>query len=308
MDTNASITYLTQSQIDKTKWDKCIDSAENGLIYGYSFYLDAMSKKWDALVLNDYEIIMPLTWNKKFGISYLYQPFLTAQLGIFGNQVTEWTVENFIQSIPAHFKYIDIALNVRNIPGSPVAFTTHRSNYVLDLNFTYDYLYGNYRENIQRNIKKAYQQGCTIQKEIAVEKIIELAVLQMKRNGHASKENVESFREIYRNLLQRKMAATYAVLSPDNTILASCVFFFSHNRAYYILVGNHPERKTSGASHALIDAFIKDNAGKKMLLDFEGSDIPSLAHFYNSFGAENEIYPAIKINRLPFYLKWLKTN
>jgi hypothetical protein len=28
--------------------------------------------------------------------------------------------------------------------------------------------------------------------------------------------------------------------------------------------------------------------------------------FYKSFGAVPEIYPAIKINRLPFYLKWLK--
>jgi hypothetical protein len=43
-----------------------------------------------------------------------------------------------------------------------------------------------------------------------------------------------------------------------------------------------------------------------MLLDFEGSDIPNLAFFYSSFGAVNQAYPALKINRLPFYLKWLK--
>ncbi len=306
MSSTSSITYLSQSQIDKSKWDKCIETAENGLIYGYSFYLDAMSKNWNALILNDYETVMPLTWNKKFGFHYLYQPFLTAQLGIFGNQLTKNIVEDFIQSIPSAFKYIDIALNIKNITGSPVAFTTHRSNYVLDLNFTYEYLYGNFRENIQRNIKKAYQQGCTIQKGIAVEKIINLALLQMKKHGHESLENINRFRNIYDDLQQRKMTATYAVLSPDKKVLASCVFFFSHNRAYYILVGNHPEGKTSGASHALIDAFIKDNAGKEMVLDFEGSDIPSLAHFYNSFGAEHEIYPALKMNRLPFYLKWLK--
>jgi len=88
--------------------------------------------------------------------------------------------------------------------------------------------------------------------------------------------------------------------------MASSVFFFSHNRAYYILVGNTVEGKSIGASHALIDAFIKGNAGKNLILDFEGSDIRNLALFYSGFGAREEIYPFLKINRLPFYLKWLK--
>jgi hypothetical protein len=104
------------------------------------------------------------------------------------------------------------------------------------------------------------------------------------------------------------MATTYGIFSNEKEILASCVFFFSHNRAYYILVGNDPKGKTTGSSHALIDAFIKDNAGKNIVLDFEGSDISSLALFYSSFGATLEIYPSLKINRLPFYLKWLKGN
>jgi hypothetical protein len=102
------------------------------------------------------------------------------------------------------------------------------------------------------------------------------------------------------------MATTYGIISPHGELIASCVFFLSHNRAYYILVGNHPNGKTIGASHALIDEFIKDYAGKNMLLDFEGSDIPNLAFFYSSFGATQEKYPSIKWNRLPFYLRWMK--
>ena len=225
---------------------------------------------------------------------------------MFGKKISEKIVEDFIESIPFSFRYIDIALNKGNLSGIPTGNSIHRSNYVLDLNFSYEYLYQNFKENIQRNIKKAYQQGCKVQKDIDVEEIIELAVLQMKSHGHESKENIDRFRRLYTDLHKRKMTATYGIVSVNNKLLASCVFFFSHNRAFYILVGNHPDGKSSGASHALIDAFIKDNAGKNMLLDFEGSDIPTLAYFYSSFGAEHEIYPALKINRLPFYLKWLK--
>lgn len=65
MDETGTIQLLSQNQIDKTKWDICIDQAPNGLIYAYSWYLDTMAKNWDALVYNDYELVMPLTWKKK---------------------------------------------------------------------------------------------------------------------------------------------------------------------------------------------------------------------------------------------------
>ena len=93
-----NIKYLLHHQIDKTKWDRCIKGADNGLIYGHSFYLDHMARHWDGLVLNDYEAIMPLPWNKKYGIYYLYQPFLCAQLGIFGKNIDAEISKAFLKS------------------------------------------------------------------------------------------------------------------------------------------------------------------------------------------------------------------
>ena len=301
-----NIKYLTHYQIDKKKWDTCIDNSSNGLIYGYSFYLDQMAKQWDALVMNDYETVMPLTWNKKYGIRYLYQPFLTAQLGIFGNNITRETVSSFLQAIPSKFKYWDFYLNQQNVYPLIQFELYQRSNYVLNLNKPYTDIYASYKENIRRNIKKAEQAGCSVQKDFDAEKVIELAVQQMKLHGSETEKNIDRFRKLYQQLLSKHMASTFGIVSATNELLASCVFFFSHKRAYYILVGNHPNGKAIGASHALVDAFIKDYAGKNMLLDFEGSDIPSLAQFYSSFGAENEIYAGIKLNKLPFYLKWMK--
>lgn len=298
----SSIQYLSRKQIDTHKWDTCIDKAANGLIYAHSFYLDHMAKQWDALVLNDYETVMPLPWNSKYGIRYIYQPFLTAQLGVFGERSGELT-DDFINAIPSSFRLIECSLNSGN---KPTAHSSTRSNYILHLGKPYETLYNNYRENIQRNIKKAFQLGCTIQKDPDVEKLIGLARAQMKMQSRESTENADRFRKLYNFLHDKKMARIYGIASAKNELLASCAFFFSHHRAYYILVGNHPDGRNSGASHALIDAFIKDHAGKNMVLDFEGSDIRNLAFFYSGFGAEHETYPALKINRLPFYLKWMK--
>jgi hypothetical protein len=300
------IQYLSQNEIDKTKWDKCIDEADNGLIYGYSFYLDHMVTHWDGLVLNDYEVIMPLTWNKKMGVYYLYQPPFTANLGIFGKNLNEEINKQFIQCIPKKFKLIEISLNSGNIIRALPSFLISRANYILSLNKSYDVLYKGYRENHQRNIEKALQAGCIVKKNIPTEEIIHLNKEQMKNIASLTDSDYDKFRNLYEFLSVKNKTATYGIINKEDKLLASCVFFLSHSRAYYILAGNHPDSRNTGASHLLIDAFMKDQAGKNVLLDFEGSDIESLALFYNGFGATKEIYPAIRWNRLPWYLKWLK--
>ncbi len=300
------ISYLTYQQINKTKWDTCINQAENGLIYGYSFYLDAMSVHWDALVLNDYEAVMPLTWNKKYSIHYLYQPPFTACLGIFGNSLTAETVNEFLNAIPAKFKYWDIYFNPGNLFKLKDFDLYERMNHVLNLNNSYENLYDAYRENIQRNIKKSEQFHLSINKNIAINDVIGLAKEQANSFTSIADEDANRFEELFQLLYRKQKATTYGVYTKEGQLIASAVFFYSHNRAYYIMAGNHPNGKTLGASHALINAFIKDHAGQDMLLDFEGSDIPSLAFFYSSFGAVEEKYSAVKLNRLPVALKWLK--
>ncbi|MEJ7676087.1 MAG: hypothetical protein WKF59_26140 [Chitinophagaceae bacterium] len=56
----------------------------------------------------------------------------------------------------------------------------------------------------------------------------------------------------------------------------------------------------------LINGFIKEHAGKRLLLDFEGSMIKGVAQFYSKFGAKEEKYAALKLNKLPAVLKLFK--
>ncbi|MBI3232670.1 MAG: GNAT family N-acetyltransferase [Bacteroidetes bacterium] len=292
--------------------DACIDNADNGLVYASSFYLDAMAKNWDELVLsagsggNDYEAVMPLTWNKKYSIHYLYQPPFTACLGIFGKQLTAETVNAFLKAIPAKFKYWDIYFNPGNLFKLKDFNLYERMNYVLSLNGSYEKLYNAYRENIQRNIKKSEQFQLSINKNIAIAEVIKLAQEQSNRFSSLTADDFTRFEKLFQLLYSKQKATTYGAYTKEGRLIASAAFFFSHKRAYYIMVGNHPDGKTLGASHALINAFIKDNAGEDLLLDFEGSDIPSLAFFYSSFGAVEEKYSAVKLNRLPGLVKWLK--
>jgi hypothetical protein len=300
-----SIQYLLHEQVDKKKWDDCISNAGNSLIYGYAFYLDAMAKEWDALVLNDYEAVMPLTYNKKYGINYLYQPPFTAALGLFSKNISAELLNKFLLAIPAKFKYWDIYLNHGNYFELKGFELYQRMNYILPLDKSYNDLHAAFRTSTQRNIKKFTQLKGAIKKDIPIKDIIELSTEQSKDFSKLADDDFTRMNSLYKLLHKEGNAITYGAYSNDQ-LVASAAFFFSGKRAYYILVGNHPDGKTIGASHALINAFIEDHAGKDLLLDFEGSDIHSLAFFYSSFGAVEEKYCGIKLNRLPKLLQLFK--
>lgn len=299
-----SIQYLQRTQIDTVKWDNCLAAAANGLIYAYSFYLDRMAGNWDALVLNDYEAVMPLPWKKKWGASYIAHPPLTASLGIFGTAVTAEITKLFIEAIPDRFKLVDLLLNPANfLPASRLQ--SIRNNYVLDLNSKYEDIYRQYRNNVRRNIKKAQQLNCRYAIGVPVEEVIRLAHWQIQQQTtNIGEEDYAHFKDLFHCLQSKQSAEACGVYTPNNELVASCAWFYSNGRAYYVLVGNHPNGKTLGASHYLIDRFIEAHAGQKLVLDFEGSDIASLAFFYSSFGAVNESYPDLQFQRLPWWLQW----
>jgi len=300
------IKYLQQQEIDKEKWDGCINHASNSLIYPCSFYLDHMTKDWHALVLNDYEAVMPITWRKKYGIYYLYQPFLTPQLGIFGKHITDTLVETFLRAVPKHFKFWEINLNTENKPKATEDYHVfNRIDCVISLKENYDTIRSQYRQNHKRSIKKAIDAGCKVQKNIPLENMIGLSREQLDQYTSYAPSDIVQFKKLCEYLLQNKKAETYGVFL-DNRLLSSCIFFFHNNRAYYILAGNHPDSRITGASHLLFDHFIEEYSGKDIVLDFVGSDFEGIRSFYEGFGASCLHYPSLRKNKLPFLFRLFK--
>ena len=142
------IKLLKHNKIDKKRWDDCIKSSFNGNVYALSWYLDIVHLEWDALVENDYERVMPLTYSKKFGMSYMFQPFFVQQLGVFSiSQLSQDDVENFINAIPQQYRLIKYRLNSYNkVDYESENIVSHR-NVELDLIYDYQTLYNNYNNN-----------------------------------------------------------------------------------------------------------------------------------------------------------------
>ena len=107
------IQYIAYNNLDYEKWDKCIIGSVNGSVYAKSWYLDIVCEQWDALVLNDYEAVIPLPKRKKWGLTYIYQPLMCQQLGVFHKQES-YCVDDFISAIPKEILHFNFNLNTHN--------------------------------------------------------------------------------------------------------------------------------------------------------------------------------------------------
>lgn len=305
---STQIQYLVNSKIDKAKWDACISKASNGIIYGYSFFLDHMADQWDALVWKDYEAVMPLPWRRKYGIKYAYQPYFTAQGGIFfTHPLSSETIEKFIEAIPEAFKYLSLHLNemLHFLPSARYKLR-NRTNYVLPLQQQYEALYKDYTEDAKKNLRRAEKFQTTIRESDDVASAIGLYRQQYGGlNKKIGDKDYNRLQKLIRYLLSKKWALCYQVFL-GKEVVAAAIFLKDNKRLYYILGAPTAKGRETKAIHTLIDFIIKGHASSELALDFEGSDIDSVADFYIKFGPQKKTYQQFIYNRLPFLFRWLK--
>jgi len=302
--TVANIRHLRREEIDSARWDACILRAENGLIYARTFYLDAMATHWNGLILGDYEAVMPLTWNKKFGFSYLYQPAFTAQLGIFYRNVPDKAMENiFISRAKSHFRFCEIHLNYANT----IEDAAPKANYTIDLDKSYEQIRQGYKKRLLENLDEAGSHSLDYLPGKDYGEVIHLFKNQYgHRLPHTHPSDYDHFDKLCRELQNRNMIFIRQVRERSGALLNNSIFLQDDRRIYNIMSVSLPAGREKRAHFYLLDQLIAEFATKKLLLDFEGSDVPGIAEFYRKFGSVNQPYLFLKYNNLPFPLRLFK--
>jgi len=305
---NPEIRFVTNKDIDRTKWDQCIAHSSFGITYAYSWYLDHICQKWDALIGGDYQYVMPLVNNSKFGISYIYQPFFTQQLGIFSQVPVEPAiVDQFLNAIPKQFRLTDMNLNLGNtIP--PGNFSTKaNTTYHLNLQSEISEIRAAYNSNTRRNIQKAIQSKVSISQLSDVPLFMEFTRKNLKEKSPEIKSrHYSALQEVANYALTNGLGEIYVARNSENTMLASVFFVRTNHTSIYLAASSNQEGIEKSAMFLLIDTFIQRNAESQMILDFEGSNIPGVARFYAGFGGLPKTYFSVHQNRLPKLLRILK--
>lgn len=297
------IKYLKYKDIDTDKWDRCIENAPNSLVYSQSWYLDKIGGRWDALVLGDYQYVMPLPYRKKLGISYLYQPLFCQQLGIFPPPTNEIS-KQFLIEVSNYFSFAEINLNAMQLPVDGFGLHVERNNFLLSLQNRYKAIAENYSSHTKRKIKKAENKKLSLVSSIPAEEYLGFKKQNMERRLPPKEWN--KLQRIIAFALSRSLGQVYGVYSPSNQLCAAAFFIRYKNRVTYLNAVSNQEGKEHQAMYFLIDQFIQEHAGKDFLLDFEGSMVPGVARLYEGFGATVEKYYCYRWNNLPWWIKWIK--
>ncbi len=301
------IKYLRHRQIDQVKWDKTIDASYNGMVYAYSFFLNDMAgKRWDALVLGDYEAVFPLVWGRKYGLKYLYQPFFCQQLGLFSKtRISEDVMHQFIKKIPRKFFYWDFHLNYENSFFSPLINFVNRTSFTIDLNQDYLSIYDKFNSDAKKNLAKSAITGYIVKDNDAPELAADCFFYAY---GHWY-PNLETLKkkilQCANNAIQLKKGFTRSIYGKDGQLWCSGFFFMAKDRIHYAMAAPTEEGKKHGATHILIDEVLKEFSNRLMTFDFEGSDLQSVAYFYAKFGSVKKHYLEIKLNRLPWWCQMI---
>ncbi|HEX6914527.1 MAG TPA: GNAT family N-acetyltransferase, partial [Chitinophagaceae bacterium] len=296
---------LNASQIDKAKWDERVNSAENGLIYSTAAYLDHICEHWVGIIAGDYEGVMALSWRRKFGIRYLYQPAFVQQLGWIGNNDID--AAELVSRVYAFSSYGDLLLNFRNDTLAALLQADRRLNYILDLEPGYNSIEQLYSSDLRANLRKAagldleYADGGNSGAAIAV-----FREFYGHRMPHVSASDYEKFAGLCRVLSHRDQCLTRKVVNQAGELLAIALFLKDRHRIYNLMNTTTPAGRAAEANHFLLDNVIREFAGTKLIFDFEGSDIPGVQRFYKSFGPVEQPYFIAHYNRLPKLIRLLK--
>lgn len=279
------ISYVKRQELDEEKYNQCIQSALNSRIYAYSWYLDSVADYWDALVLNDYEAIMPLPWRSKYLIKYIYPPAWTQQLGVFSkNTITQNLLEEFIKTIPKKFKKATIQFNSDN----DVSFlkTTKRVNYILPLNRSYDEIINRINKNRKRDLKRSEKIGFELDKNVEAGEFLSFFENTSKNFSLNTNRN----QTLIKICKLKNAQVNIWGIRVNSVLCCSLVWLKDDIRLTYILPIANVEAKKNGFPTLLISNLIKKFENSNLLFDFEGSMIPGVADFYKSFGVVKEDY------------------
>lgn len=278
------INFIPYDKIDRRKYDDCIGHSRESRIYAFSWYLDCVCERWDALVEDDYLAVMPLPKGRKYGIDYVYTPSWVQQLGVFSlEEADHLQQEKFLRALSRKYVWIDYQFNAANKAMAP--FSSLRKNYILPLDKCFDDLQRDFSNNRKRISKKSFadfhldKQGdpelffenyTRLEKPYALDEsaIRRLRCLCSTDNGKVRIWNVFK----------------------DGVFMAGLVWLISAKRITYLVPLSDRKFKAYQLATFLLLELIRDFQGQQVVLDFEGSMVLGVERFYQSFGAKPETY------------------
>ncbi len=299
------IRRLRRADIDPRWWDERLAHCQNKLWYAQSWVLDLASPGWEALVDDVTGAIMPLTWRKKYGVRYMYQPFALQQLGLFApGAIATKVMDAFLAAIPEDLRYADFCTN-EMAPASTLMGWTHEpmNNMLLHERPTYLDHRANYSKGHVRNLMNP---GPDVIGVVAQEAFMRLfSDTTVRQYGPFDTQGMKALPGLIRGLLDRREGGITGVQVEGRLAAAVCWVEWG-GRTIFLKSASTDEGRSARAMFHLIDHRIASLDPGVQVLDFAGSNDPDTKRFYAGFGAHPSTYFRLRRNTLPRWIRKFK--
>lgn len=337
------IKHFTHHQIDKKKWDNCISSSKENIIYAFSWYLDCISPNWEGFVLEDneqnYLAVMPLPVKKKYGIQFLQQPLFAQQLGIFSTKkLSSLECKAFLILLQKKFKLVsNYPFNTTNYEDFKTEFEevfkikSSQKNEILKnfkthhLSLQHNYLKirQNYKRDTKYRINQAQKQNFEILNGNNIDLMWQFFEESVFLENGISKQAQPILKSLFNILKEKELAELFYIQNNKNESVSGVLFIKSQSvyRDNFItkwIYLFNAAKKNDESRRWFLDKFIQEkikeefensfenqskNVAYETILDFESAQEKQVARFYASFGSEEKPFFVVDYNKLPFYIK-----
>lgn len=265
---------LKRNQINDVLWNKAVENSSNPRIYALTWYLDSVCDEWWGITNKHYEWVFPVPIAKKWGIiPWIAQPPFCQQLGCFSYFNID--LESIIKKIRFYPK---IMLNFHS--QSNYSLPIVKKNSLLKLDIPYENIHKNYSNLRKRELKKIQTHHYSIKINENIEKSLAFWIQEWKKKDFYQEKWYNILNRLIVNALKNNRLHFLSIYDENNRIIGVSLFLIDFQRITYL--GGTSTQK--GVNTFMFDFTIRQFASKVKYLDFEGSSIPSIQKFYESWG------------------------
>lgn len=291
------IQLVLQEDLNEDAWNKVVRKHGQGRPFAFSWFLDTVCDHWDALVLNDYEAVLPLPHYFKMGQKWGVMPPWTFQLGVIGPEVHESLLSDFILSIPKEYGLVQWILNQSN---SPEITSKNQKTYQWKcgpgespsqtLRANPEYLKREFDYSVFRNDPP--------------EALIELLINQQNPKHLFDAASLERLKHLMHVGQHKRKGQVWSLYDKSNTLAAGAYIFYDADRITLHTLAGRSEDNDHWPETILVQAIIAETEPFPVLLEVDEKILPKF--LTERLSPEVFSVPVIEINRLPWYLKWYR--
>lgn len=269
-------------------------------LYAAPWWLDAVCGKsgWDAVaaaIPEEGHVAMPYYVTRIRGLFAILNPPFTQWVDILSTAEKETSSFRTIYQLLPRPAILDLSLHPKimvDASDTSISLST-RYSYCLPYANPAEEMISGYNEGLKRNLRAAAA-AYRLEEKNDVDTLARLCLETYAHKKVKALQEIHAVLPSLARVLYQKHQGSILFVSDREGVIAAALFAWDAGQTYYVAGGRKPGEAGAAAHALLMHHAILQAQARNHDFDFEGSMIPGIANFFQSFGARPVPYTRIR--------------